>query len=622
MRPVGQPWSSPARVLPPDPPRAEGKPPVSALWLVGLLMTLVGLGIAVRLIWFQVGPEWELLRQDPNRTLAFQSRFYTVPRGVVVDRYGMLLAGNRFVYQLDVVPSGIRDVKTVAYALATVLNMDADYLIRVLSLDGPVVMVAPRVTVEQRDTLQTNYIREWYRQGEEAPIDVKNWDIFRFIPRLERVYPHGDLASNVLGFVSQREDVVHPFVIPQVGNFGVEGYYQDWLYQPPVQEAVAYDPYTTPPERVRLPEDAPALVLTLDAAVQAMTEEILDQALETYKARRGVILVLNPQTGEILAMAMSPRPNLTKYEDILLFLEEFEGQGWNWAVSHTYEPGSVLKPLILSIALEVGAIEPDFQYEDVGLEQPCGGISPVRNWDWSAHGLQDLTGCLALSLNTCFAYIASQIPPAMLRYYLEAYGFGRTTGVDLDAEETGMVSADTCVDRSRIGFGHAISVTPLQLAAAMAALANDGRYVQPYLVAYQVEGSRVLRVGRPQVVRQVVSEETARLVNAFLVEALQGDSYKNAVVPGYTLAGKTGTALNERDPDDLLDATMVGWGPVPDPQFLVLVWLEDPKEQEGWASLTAAPVFREVVQRLVVMLGIPPDRPIGEQAAQAPGGSP
>lgn len=626
MRPDFQPWT-PERMQPRSPWSPGGtelQVPLTSLWLVGALLSLMGLGIAIRLLWFQIGPNWELARRDLDRTVARQWRYYTVPRGVIVDRNGTLLAGNRFVYQLDVVPAGIRDPKKVAESLAEVLGMDERYLLRVLTLDAQVVMVAPRLTKEQREKL-FKVLNTWYKQDEEeAPIDVKNWDIFRLTPKLERVYPYGDLASNVLGFVSQRDDVevVGGYMIPEVGNFGLEGYYQSWLYQPPVREVVAYDPFSAPPESVRLPEDAPALVLTLDAAIQAMAEDILEQALETYRARRGVILVLRPKTGEILAMAMAPRPNLSDYDDVLRFLREFEGEGWNWAVSHAYEPGSVLKPLILSIALETDTIEPDFVYEDTGLEQPCGGIAPVRNWDWSAHGTQDLVGCLALSLNTCFANIARRIPRSTLLHYLEAYGFGNLTGVDVDAEVNGLISVNTCVDHSRVGFGHAISVTPLQLAAAMAALANGGRYMRPYLVAYRFEDGEWVPVGRPEIMRQVISEETARLVNRFLAQALKADSYKNAVVPGYTLAGKTGTALNPGDPEDLLDATMVGWGPVGDPQFLVLVWLEDPKEQDGWASLTAAPVFREVVQRLVVMLGVPPDRPVGEQAAQAVGAGP
>ncbi len=593
------------------------------LWMLGVWFTALAVGIGARLIWFQVGPEWRLERQDPSRTLALQYRTYTVPRGVIVDRYGTLLASNRFVYQLDVVPAGVRDPYRVALALSSILGIPVDNLLERLTLDAPVVMLTMHLSRLQKEALEER-LSVWYRQGADSPIDPLDWDIFRLTPRLLREYPYGDLASNVLGFVSQRQDVYDPLMTPLVGNFGVEGFYNDWLYRRPVLEAVAYDPFSMPPESVRLPEDAPALVLTLDAAMQAMTEEVLDRALETYQARRGVILVMNPTTGEILAMAMSPRPDLSNYEDILLFMNRFQGEGWNWAVSHAYEPGSVLKPLILSVALETGAIEEDFVYEDTGVETPCGGVAPVRNWDWIGHGQQDLVGCLALSLNTCFAAIARRVPRQTLLRYLEAYGFGRPTGVDLDAEDSGTFSVNTCVDHARVGFGHAISATPLQLAAAMSALANGGRYMKPYLVAYRVEDTGWVPVGRPQMLRQVVSPETARLVNEFLAQALTKDSYKNAVVPGYTLAGKTGTAFNPGDENDRLDATMIGWGPVPDPKFLVLVWLEDPKEQDGWASLTAAPVFREVVQRLVVMLGVPPDQSEAEkQAAQLPpGGEP
>ncbi len=607
-------------VHPPEPPGERSAQDAFRYTLHGIaaFFFLLALGIAVRLVWLQLSPAWDLIRQDPTRTLAWETRVYPVPRGVIVDRNGVLLAGNRLVYQLDVATAGIRDPKTVARGIAPILGLETDLVARALARPQAVVMLSANVTVAQREQLAER-IRDWYRQGEEGPLDPKNWDIFRFIPRMERVYPQGDLASNVLGFVSQREDVTEPWMPPLVGNYGLEGRYQRWLYRSPVLETIAYDPFSLDPAAFRFPQDAPALVLTLDTAIQAMAEEVLDRGLETYQARRGVILILRPKTGEILAMAMSPRPNLRSYEDVLRFLNKYQDQGWNWAVSHAYEPGSVMKPLILSIALESATINVDFRYEDTGLEQACGGIAPVRNWDWQGHGTQDLVGCLALSLNTCFANIARRIPRETLARYLEAYGFSRPTGVDLDAEDSGTFSVNTCVDQSRVGFGHAISVTPLQLAAAMAALANDGVYMRPYLVAYRLEGGKAYPVGRPTAVRRVVSPETARTVARLLAKALESDSYENAVVPGYVLAGKTGTAFNPLDPEDLLDATMVGWGPVDDPQFLVLVWLEDPRAQDGWASLTAAPVFREVVSRLVVMLGVPPSQPVREQA-QTQGG--
>ncbi len=618
--------TAPVRVVPPDggaaPPAMTQEPPPPArslgpFYAVAGLLGGLALLIVLRLAWFQIDPQLAEFRRFARQDRGYMTgEIFPLPRGWITDRHGRVLAGARLAYQLDVAPDALRRPGEVVAVLAGVLEMPADALWARLQPNEqgqmpPAVMLSYTVTPRQRALLLEWWAR-WAVLGDQAPIDPARNDVFRFTPVLVRAYPEGDVASNVVGFVTLSDRETRPM---WVGNFGVEEYY-DRLLQQAWVTIPFYEPYRVTPDQVPLPEPPSGVVLTIDRDVQNLVERILDEAVEEYQARRGVIIVLQPKTGALLAVAMSPRPRLDDYESVLQFLRRFEGQGWNWAVEHTYEPGSVMKPIMLSIALDTGAITPDFTYMDTGVEYPCGGSAPVYNWDYAAHMEQNIVGCLANSLNTCFANIAMQVAPEDVRRYMEAFGFGAPTGVDLAPERAGMFSAATCPDRSRLGFGYAVSVTPLQLAMAEAAIANGGFLMRPYVVQAQLINGRLVPTPYPQVVRQVIRPETAALVNDFLARAMTHDTYENAEVPGYTLAGKTGTAFNPRDPDDLLDATMVGWGPVGDPQFLVLVWLEDPRANDGWASLTAAPTFRRVVERLVVILGIPPEDARQEAAYQ------
>ncbi|NPA26529.1 MAG: penicillin-binding protein 2 [Chloroflexi bacterium] len=597
---------------------ASGNPRPGTFYALGALVTGMFFLIFLRLLWFQVSPEfaeWRTFARTNDREALVAERL-PVPRGWILDREGRVLAGSRRAYQLDIAPDALRRPGEVVTVLAGILDLDPKTLWERLAPpeDDAVlpaaVAIAYDVTPEQREAL-LQWWRRWRAQGENSPIDPTRNDVFRFTPVMLRVYPESDLAPNVLGLVNLSATASET---RWEGHYGVEGYYDALLQQSWVQVPF-YAPYDLTPEEIALPEPVPGLVLTLDRDIQYMAERILDDARETYDARRGVILIMDPRTGALLAVAMSPRPKLDDPDSVLAFLREFQGEGWDWAIHHAYEPGSVIKPIILAIALDSGAIEPDFVYHDTGVEEPCGPQSVVYNWDYQGHGEQTLVGCLALSLNTCFANIAMQIPRGTLLRYLEAFGFGDYTGVDLDVEMRGFFSVANCVDQSRVGFGHAISVTPLQLAAAEAVLANGGYLVKPHLIQGQVLNGRYSPAPYPQVVRQVIRPEVARQVTDFLAQAMATESFENAVVEGYTLAGKTGTAYNDKIPNDLLDATMVGWGPVDDPRFLVVVWLEDPKNGQ-WASMTAAPTFRRVVQRLVVMMGIPPEGQADEDIAQ------
>jgi cell division protein FtsI/penicillin-binding protein 2 len=319
---------------------------------------------------------------------------------------------------------------------------------------------------------------------------------------------------------------------------------------------------------------------------------------------------MDPHTGEILAMAAYPSLDPTAYEP-WLEKEQAKEAVISPAASAQYEPGSTFKVLVMAGALDAGVVTPDDIYIDTGEIEVGGNV--IRNWDGNAWGPQTMTGCMQHSLNVCLAYVGSEKLGAGLLYgYLNAFGIGQLTGVDLAGEVQGNLRTPRNQDwtESDLGtnsFGQGVSVTPVQLLAAVGAVANRGVMVQPHLVR-EVVGPQGVYWPKPTVLGKPIRPETADVLTDMLAQSL-ADETSNASVPGYRLAGKTGTAQVPGDfgyDPKWTIASFIGWGPIPDPQFVVYVRIDKP-QNSPWGSVVAAPVFQEVVKRLVVMMNIPPD---------------
>jgi cell division protein FtsI/penicillin-binding protein 2 len=289
-----------------------------------------------------------------------------------------------------------------------------------------------------------------------------------------------------------------------------------------------------------------------------------------------------------------------------------DGTETNRAVSQMYEPGSVFKVLTMATGLETGAVKPDTVYLDTGSIE-VGGIS-ITNWDFLAHGPQTMQGCMQLSLNVCLAWVATQIGEKDFYATLDKFGIGRMTNIDLSGEVDWPVLLPgqpgwTPFSLGANSYGQGVNITPIQIASAISAVANHGEVMAPHIlkaiVANGRQETRPLRsLGNP------ISAKTAADLTEMLAQSVQSESYQNAHVEGYRIAGKTGTASisvgNLGYVTNLTNASFVGWGPTDDPQFLVYVWLEKPKTNM-WGSLVASPVFAEVTRQLVVLMNIPPD---------------
>lgn len=522
-------------------------------------------------------------------------------RGDIYDRNGNLLAGNHTVYEV-VVDLDIIRANNNAESIALVLSLNTDLVYGELLqrlTDAPdsqrYLFLADLVPNEAYKKIDA--IMEDLKFKPETPSKSTLYGLF-FKPHYQRFYPEHSLASNNIGYV----------LLNNAGQFGVEQNFNSLLAGIPSQEWVPVDPNRA--EEIPQVEPGTSLILTIDREIQSSIETILDNALAETGAESGTIIVMDPQNGEILAMTSNPHFDLNNYDEI--FASFSNEAPFNRAISQAYEPGSVMKILTLSAALDTGAVTRDTTFFDSG-SIVVGGVA-LHNWDGGAWGSQDMLGCTMHSLNVCYAWIATQIGTDNFYAYMKKFGLGHTTGVDMAGEAAGRLKlpGDSdwyMVDLGTNAFGQGLSVTPIQMVMAASAIANKGNMVQPHILYAKVENGVQQNVSY-EVVGNPISAQTAQTTTEILAESLASETYEAAMVEGYRLAGKTGTAsipvFGGYDPS-FTNASFIGWGPVDDPKFMVYIWLEKPKSST-WSSEVASPVFKEVVEKLVVLMGIPPDR--------------
>jgi cell division protein FtsI/penicillin-binding protein 2 len=354
--------------------------------------------------------------------------------------------------------------------------------------------------------------------------------------------------------------------------------------------------------------DGASLVLTIDREIQRSMEELVDAAVAESGSTSGTIVVMRPETGEVLAMATMPRMDLNEF---WRYGEVYpKDTPFNRVVSQAYEPGSVYKVLTMAAALDAGAVAPDTIFVDTGAIE-IGGTW-IYNWNQGAWGPQDMTGCLQHSLNVCLAWIATQTGPNDFYRYMQAFGIGHLTGIDLAGEAAGRLKAPGdndwyAADLGTNAFGQGVATTPIQMATAVSAIANHGVMMAPQIVRSVINGGYQHNIDQ-RMVGMPIKAEIADKLSEMLAVSLEVES-SDALVEGYRVAGKTGTAEIPTPfgyTTNQTNASFVGWGPVDDPQFLVYVWLEKP-QSSPWGSVVAAPIFRRAVEKLVVLLNIPPD---------------
>jgi len=559
--------------------------------LLNGFLAFVATLVVLQMVRIQASAEAEAFRRQADDFKGGYRTYYP-ERGEIYDRNGHLLAGNQTVYEVGVDLTSVIDPHSVAMAVS--VNLGKDYEKVYSDILNPPANIYYLVVDNFASPEAVAYLKELKQELNESENPTPSLAGLEFSPRLERSYPEGALASNILGFVN----------LEGRGYFGVEEKYNDLLAGNPVKVWVPNDPNRAV-EIPRVPNGT-SLILTINRDLQDTVEEILDQSLYEYGAQHGTIIVMNPKNGEILAMAATPRMDLNNFENYgVIFSNASE---YNRAIGMPYEPGSVMKIFTMAAALDTNLVNPNTTYLDTG-EIQVGGVT-IKNWDREAWGVQN---SLQHSLNVCMAWLSLQLGPQNFYGYLSRFGFGHPTGLDMSGEAAGRVKvpgdADWYpVDLGTNSFGQGLTATPLQVMTAASAVANQGHMVTPHSLYAMLRDGNQFNVP-PQYAGSPIRAETAATLNEMLAASLENES-SEALVPGYRVAGKTGTAQIPT-PSGFYDfsqtnASFIGWGPVDDPQFMIYVWLERPTTSI-WGSHTAAPVFSEVAQKTVILLDIPPD---------------
>jgi cell division protein FtsI/penicillin-binding protein 2 len=587
---------------------------------------LASFAIIFKLVDIQNSPyAKDLINNVPETTI----QMVYPARGSVYDRWGHLLAGNTQVYEvgIEVSPANTQDpdIGSIAAQLSAITGSDSGKMItnyiKSKNVGLQYAVLVDFITPEQINTLKDALDN----QAKKASSKNKNGvgiEALHWKSHLIRTYPENEVGFNLIGYypflsTSQMMTVNGKDVpVPTSGTYGTEEKYNVYLTGTPILEQIPNNPLLVQD----VPEVPPgaSLILTVDVRIQRSMEQILDKALKDSGAVSGTIVVEDPRTGEILAMANNPRLNLNQYWD---FTDKFPNPIYfNRSVSVTYEPGSVFKVLTMGAALDSGAVKPETTFVDHGIFEYGGGY--IYNWNGGAWGLQTMTGCMEHSLNVCLAWVATQIGATRFYNYLQAFGIGHPTGIDLGNEANyplrlpGEDLSDRVknfvkwsdIDLATNAFGQGLAVTPIQMVMAVSAVPNDGKMMAPHILKAMVMNGRQYPTV-PTVVGMPISAKTAHTESDMLAISLEEES-SAALVKGYRVAGKTGTAEIATPyggySDSLTNASFVGWGPVDDPRFLVYVWLEKPTASK-WGSVVASPVFAEAVQSLVVLMDIPPD---------------
>jgi cell division protein FtsI/penicillin-binding protein 2 len=541
--------------------------------------------IAVRVVQVQIVRSNELGHRALEERLAVD----TVParRGDIYDAHGMLLATDLPSARIWAILPNIEDRQATAELLAPLLGEPADAIVdRLATPDVEWISVARQIEPD-------------------AVAAIESLDLPGIViePEPLRYFPNGELAAHVLGFTNAEHE----------GNYGVEGELDDVIGGESGSLTAERDgsgnvialsqSYWDPPQ------DGSDVVLTIDSAVQRLIERVLAETVTGQRARGGTIIVQDPQTGAILGMASWPTYDPNAYgasDDLGVFL--------NPAVSLVYEPGSTFKSIVMAIGIDDGVVTAGTTFDDAPGYREVPGYPPITNNNGAVWGLQTMTEVLVRSANLGAIFVAEQIGAERLYQRLTQFGIGKLTSIDLQGEERGILVKPWERDWSETlfftnAFGQGVAVTPLQMVNAYSAIVNGGTLMEPYIVAEERRPDGTVISHQPEAVRQVISPESSAVMREMLHQVVEQRYEVYPQVPGYEIGAKTGTA-QVPSPDggyieDSTIASIVGFGPVEDPQFVVLVKIDEPQETP-WGETAAGPALGEILSELFLLYGVEP----------------
>ena len=565
----------------------EGMVSSKRILIVMFLLTSSAVAVIFRLVHLQVIEHEKYVEQAQQEHWSKET--LVSRRGTIRDRNGYPLAASVATYDVYVNASDAKNLDKAARGLAPILGMPVEETLgKLAKADKERILIRTDVSYELG-----NKVAEAIIPGVEVAAST------------QRVYPEGNLAAALMGFVGKDNrgltGIEETFNWELAGTAGTVMYERDSTGVP---IPVGLRRVVTPPK------EGQDLILTIDRFAQRLVERKLDEAITKHQARGGVIIVMEPNTGEVLAIASRPTFDLTKLD--LKSNPQMELYR-NRAITDLYEPGSVFKVITMATGIEEKRFTPTTAFYDGGPVNKYGWN--INTWNGEHHGNETMTQVLINSCNVGAVWASDAIGRDKFYEYVARFGFGQPTNIGLSGEAPGQIRFPKDpdwkpIDMATHSFGQGMAVTPLQVVTAISAIANGGNLMRPYVLR-EVQGSNSNRVFQPVVVRRVISTQTSAQVIGMMKEVAEGGANKSAMVPGFHVAGKTGTASipmpGGYTTQDTI-ASFVGMVPVPNPRFVILVRLDAPKDSP-WGSIVASPIFSAIAKELLVYFKVPPQEP-------------
>jgi len=493
-----------------------------------------------------------------------------------------ILAQNVLVPVLYIFPDQIpeSDKEQIVQTLASVLGEDVDIIAK---------------QVESQNVIKREINNEQYKI-----LRAKNFKGVSLSQTSLRVYPYKSLAAHITGFVNREGR----------GQYGVEEYYDDILrgndVVAPKNYFLAIWNNLFSNQKNDWQTKGKSLSLTIDFKIQSYAQKLLEEAFEQWKMDSGQIIVQEPQSGKILAMAFYPEFDPNRY---------YEQKHWdifmNNALQTLFEPGSVFKPFTMAAGLEESLITPQTVFVDKGFVEVGG--PPIYNFGHREWGTKTMIGVLENSINTGAVFVEQKLGRNLFWQYIQKFGFLEKTNIDLAGE---VFSNNTTLkngyprDFASASFGQGVQITSLQLLRAFSAIANEGKMMRPYIVEKIIDTNGKEKIVEPVLEKQMISQDTAAKITAMLVSVVENGGGRRARVPRYYMAGKTGTAQIPKPSGGYYEnetiQSFIGFGPAFSPRFVILVRLDNPKQSDV-ASSCAAPIFSKMAKYIIDLWEIPPD---------------
>ncbi len=548
-----------------------------------LFCSVAFVALTFRLAWIQ------FVQGDYLQQKALEVRMQDVPveakRGTIYDRNRNELVTSISSDSIYVIPSQVKDPKHVANTLAPILETDPGKLLRIVSR-------------------RSSY--EWIKRKVKPEVSKKvkelNLEGVHLVEESRRYYRHETLAPHLLGFTG----------VDNQGLMGIEKSFDDVLKGKPGRILVEHDAagrnIPDPLHKYLPPEQGNNLVLTLDENIQYFVERELDKVVATYRPKLAVAIVMDPQTGEVLAMGNRPTFNSNNWNDVPKSVWDR-----NPAIWYNYEPGSTFKIVTTSAAVSEKVVTSKERFYDPGYVKVAD--RNIRCWKAGGHGSLTFEEVVMNSCNPGFIDIGLRLGKERFYKYIRDFGFGQKTGIDLAGEAKGIIIDEkkaTNLNIATMSIGQSIAVTPIQLLSATCAVANGGNLMKPLLVKEIIDNKgNIVKTFNPEVIRKVLDSETVEQVKKLLENVVSSGTGRNAFVQGYRVAGKTGTAQVVGESGGYVAgkyvASFTGFAPVENPRVAITVMIAEPQGGMYFGGVIAAPVFQAIMQDTLHYLNIPDD---------------